>query len=316
MRNVNREAIKHNSLAIVLSVLLFALQVLFFMSVGIFGLSYFKLTIILFFVLLIFLVRLIRNYYSILNSALILIPFVLVFFYVVYVYFFSYSSLAFGIILIADYYFQVTIIVLAYEMLLVSILKSHFHKRLSSFILALIISFWFIFNVDFIKLFFDNHSYTTIENEKFIDCDFSYVSADNDTISLRNNILDPRKIYLIDIWSVSCLPCREYHENVIIPTLSELKDVSQLEFLSVHAPCKDESCVQRYKEFIKKYNDIYDGSILPFEVTNWGDYSGILGNYIIVDNQIKYSNYVNSGLYEDDIVRLTKVLKSCLERNK
>lgn len=294
------------------SALLLLVHIGFFYSIGNLGLDNFNISFILLVFLLFVLLRAVKLIFNNIQSLLISIPFLIIYFYVVYVVVLSKPH--FGLELVSSYYFPGIIFIFLIDFYISSLKSKQKRLYLTTAVVLFLPTFLFLF-VDFKKIFFDKYSWAEITHEEFIDCDFSYVNKDSDTISLRKNILDPQKIYLIDIWSVSCLPCREYHENVIVPALSQFKDIPQLEFWSVHAPCKDKSCVQRYIEFVKKYNDIYKGSILPYAVTNWGDQSGILGNYIIVDNQIKYFNNINSGLYEDDIARLTKVLKSCLEIN-
>jgi hypothetical protein len=294
------------------SALLFLIQVGFFYSIGNLGLDNYNISFALFVFLVFVSLRAVKQVFNKVQAILISIPFIIIYFYILYVVLCLKPH--FGLKLVSSYYFLTVVFIFLIDFF-ISSLKSQPKKFYSTLAVAVLIPLLLFLLVDFKKKFYDKYSWAEITHEEYMHCDFSYVNSDSDTISLRNNILDPQKIYLVDIWSVSCLPCREYHENVIVPALSQFKDTPQLEFWSVHAPCKDESCVQRYIEFVKKYNAIYKGSILPFEVTNWGDQSGILGNYIIVDNQIKYFNNINSGLYEDDISRLTKVLKSCLEIN-
>lgn len=300
-------------LAIFFAALLMSLQIGFFYSIGNLGLNHFNISFILFVFFVFVLLRVVKIVFNNRQALLISIPFLIIYFYVVYVVLVSKPH--FGLELVSSFYLPSIILIFLIDFF-ISSLKSKQKRLYSTLAVAVLIPIFLFLFVDFKKMFYDKYSWSELTHEEFKNFDFTYINSDSDTISLRKDILDSSKIYLIDIWSVSCLPCREYHENVIIPTLSQFNGESKFQFLSVHTPCKDESCVQRYTEFVKKNNEMYQGSQLLIDVPNWDENSRILGNYVVVDNQIKYSNYVNSGLYEDDIARLTKVLKSCLEGDK
>ena len=96
------------------------------------------------------------------------------------------------------------------------------------------------------------------------------------------------KLYLLNIWSSWCVPCREEH-----PILMELKNIDELKVIGMNY--KDTK--KNAKDFLKELGNPYDKIIFDSKGTNaieWGAY-GVPESFLINNNKIikKYIGPLN-----------------------
>ena len=102
------------------------------------------------------------------------------------------------------------------------------------------------------------------------------------------------KLYLLNIWSSWCVPCREEH-----PILMELKNIDELKVIGMNY--KDTK--KNAKDFLKELGNPYDKIILDTKGTNaieWGAY-GVPESFLINNNKIikKYIGPLNKESIEE-----------------
>ena len=102
------------------------------------------------------------------------------------------------------------------------------------------------------------------------------------------------KLYLLNIWSSWCVPCREEH-----PILMELKNIDELKVIGMNY--KDTK--KNAKDFLKELGNPYEKIIFDSEGTNaieWGAY-GVPESFLINNNKIikKYIGPLNKESIEE-----------------
>ena len=102
------------------------------------------------------------------------------------------------------------------------------------------------------------------------------------------------KLYLLNIWSSWCVPCREEH-----PILMELKNIDELKVIGMNY--KDTK--KNAKDFLKELGNPYDKIIFDSKGTNaieWGAY-GVPESFLINNNKIikKYIGPLNKESIEE-----------------
>ena len=107
-------------------------------------------------------------------------------------------------------------------------------------------------------------------------------------------IFQSDKLYLLNIWSSWCVPCRDEH-----PILMELKKNEQLKVVGMNY--KDTK--KNAKNFLVELGNPYDQIIFDNKGTNaieWGAY-GVPESFLINDNKIikKYKGPLNKESFEE-----------------
>jgi cytochrome c biogenesis protein CcmG/thiol:disulfide interchange protein DsbE len=107
-------------------------------------------------------------------------------------------------------------------------------------------------------------------------------------------IFQPDKLYLLNIWSSWCVPCREEH-----PILMELKKNEKLQVFGMNY--KDSK--KNAKKFLEELGNPYDQIIFDNKGTNaieWGAY-GVPESFLIIKNKIikKYIGPLNIESFEE-----------------
>ena len=107
-------------------------------------------------------------------------------------------------------------------------------------------------------------------------------------------IFQSDKLYLLNIWSSWCVPCREEH-----PILMELKKNEQL--IVVGMNYKDTK--KNAKNFLEELGNPYDKIIFDNKGTNaieWGAY-GVPESFLIINNKIikKYIGPLNKKFFDE-----------------
>ena len=107
-------------------------------------------------------------------------------------------------------------------------------------------------------------------------------------------IFQSDKLYLLNIWSSWCAPCREEH-----PILMELKKNEQLKVVGMNY--KDTK--KNAKNFLEELGNPYDKIIFDNKGTNaieWGAY-GVPESFLIINNKIikKYIGPLNKKSFEE-----------------
>ena len=107
-------------------------------------------------------------------------------------------------------------------------------------------------------------------------------------------IFESDKLYLLNIWSSWCVPCRDEH-----PILMELKKNEQLKVVGMNY--KDTK--KNAKNFLVELGNPYDQIIFDNKGTNaieWGAY-GVPESFLINDNKIikKYIGPLNKESFEE-----------------
>jgi len=102
------------------------------------------------------------------------------------------------------------------------------------------------------------------------------------------------KLYLLNIWSSWCVPCRKEH-----PILMELKKNDKLKVIGMNYKDSKENA----KNFLKELGNPYDQIILDSKGTNaieWGAY-GVPESFLIKNNKIikKYIGPLNNESVEE-----------------
>ena len=107
-------------------------------------------------------------------------------------------------------------------------------------------------------------------------------------------IFQPDKLYLLNIWSSWCVPCRKEH-----PILMELKNNNELKVIGMNY--KDTK--KNAKDFLKELGNPYEKIIFDSKGTNaieWGAY-GVPESFLINNNKIikKYIGPLNKLSIEE-----------------
>ena len=107
-------------------------------------------------------------------------------------------------------------------------------------------------------------------------------------------IFQSDKLYLLNIWSSWCVPCREEH-----PILMELKKNEKLKVVGMNY--KDTK--KNAKNFLEELGNPYDKIIFDNKGTNaieWGAY-GVPESFLIINNKIikKYIGPLNKKSFEE-----------------
>ena len=107
-------------------------------------------------------------------------------------------------------------------------------------------------------------------------------------------IFQPDKLYLLNIWSSWCVPCRKEH-----PILMELKNNNELKVIGINY--KDTK--KNAKDFLKELGNPYEKIIFDSKGTNaieWGAY-GVPESFLINNNKIikKYVGPLNKVSIEE-----------------
>ena len=107
-------------------------------------------------------------------------------------------------------------------------------------------------------------------------------------------IFQSDKLYLLNIWSSWCVPCREEH-----PILMELKKNEKLKVVGMNY--KDTK--KNAKNFLEELGNPYDQIIFDNKGTNaieWGAY-GVPESFLIINNKIikKYIGPLNKKSFEE-----------------
>ena len=107
-------------------------------------------------------------------------------------------------------------------------------------------------------------------------------------------IFQPDKLYLLNIWSSWCVPCRKEH-----PILMELKNNNELKVIGINY--KDTK--KNAKDFLKELGNPYEKIIFDSKGTNaieWGAY-GVPESFLILNNKIikKYIGPLNKVSIEE-----------------
>ena len=107
-------------------------------------------------------------------------------------------------------------------------------------------------------------------------------------------IFQPDKLYLLNIWSSWCVPCRKEH-----PILMELKNNNKLKVIGMNY--KDSK--KNAKKFLEELGNPYDQIIFDNKGTNaieWGAY-GVPESFLIIKNKIikKYIGPLNIESFEE-----------------
>ena len=107
-------------------------------------------------------------------------------------------------------------------------------------------------------------------------------------------IFQSDKLYLLNIWSSWCVPCREEH-----PILMELKKNEKLQLVGMNY--KDSK--KNAKKFLEELGNPYDKIIFDNKGTNaieWGAY-GVPESFLIIKNRIikKYIGPLNIESFEE-----------------
>ena len=115
----------------------------------------------------------------------------------------------------------------------------------------------------------------------------------NETVNTIE-IFQSDKLYLLNIWSSWCVPCREEH-----PILMELKNNDRLKIIGMNY--KDTK--NNAKNFLKELGNPYDQIIFDTKGTHaieWGAY-GVPESFLISNNKIikKYIGPLNKASVEE-----------------
>ena len=107
-------------------------------------------------------------------------------------------------------------------------------------------------------------------------------------------IFQPDKLYLLNIWSSWCVPCRKEH-----PILMELKNNNELKVIGMNYKDKKKNA----KDFLKELGNPYEKIIFDSKGTNaieWGAY-GVPESFLINNNKIikKYIGPLNKVSIEE-----------------
>ncbi|MDC0250023.1 DsbE family thiol:disulfide interchange protein [Candidatus Pelagibacter sp.] len=155
----------------------------------------------------------------------------------------------------------------------------------------------FIFIIIFV-IFYKGLQYTNIYTpESKINYDIPpsvvelfHTSEDVDLIK----IFQPDKLYLLNIWSSWCVPCRKEH-----PILMKLKKNDKLKVIGMNYKDSKENA----KNFLKELGNPYDQIIFDSKGINaieWGAY-GVPESFLIKNNKIikKYIGPLNKEFVEE-----------------
>tara|TARA_B110000003_G_scaffold208453_1_gene207326 strand:+ start:101 stop:619 length:519 start_codon:yes stop_codon:yes gene_type:complete len=161
----------------------------------------------------------------------------------------------------------------------------------------LLFSTTFIFIIIFV-IFYKGLQYTNIytpESKINYDIPSSVVELfDNGKNVDTIEIFQPGKLYLLNIWSSWCVPCRKEHS-----ILMELKKNDKLKVIGMNYKDLKENA----KNFLIELGNPYDQIILDSKGTNaieWGAY-GVPESFLIKNNKIlkKYIGPLNNESVEE-----------------
>ena len=107
-------------------------------------------------------------------------------------------------------------------------------------------------------------------------------------------IFKPDKIYLLNIWSSWCVPCRQEH-----PLLIKLNEENKLNIIGMNYKDNKKNAENFLKELGNPYHKVFidlDGTI----AIEWGAY-GVPESYLISENKIikKYIGPLNQELIDE-----------------
>ena len=161
----------------------------------------------------------------------------------------------------------------------------------------LLFSFVFTFIIIFIVFYkgLQNTNIYTPESKINYEVPLTLVKLfDSDQTVNTIEIFQSDKLYLLNIWSSWCVPCRKEH-----PILMELKKNDKLKVIGMNYKDSKENA----KNFLKELGNPYDQIILDSKGTNaieWGAY-GVPESFLIKNNKIikKYIGPLNNESVEE-----------------
>ena len=123
--------------------------------------------------------------------------------------------------------------------------------------------------------------------------------ASNSIIN-SNQIFEPNKFYLLNIWASWCLPCREEHKY-----LMELSLEKNIQLVGLNYKDKYENA----KIFLDKFKNPYDSIYLDQDgiiSIEWGAY-GVPESFLIYDNKI--IKKIIGPISQKSLLEIKKIIK-------
>ena len=164
-------------------------------------------------------------------------------------------------------------------------------KKLLPFLVILIFGIIFII---FYKGLEDTNIYTPNLNVKKNIPTFNSKDFYSDISLKSEDFFEPDKIYLLNIWSSWCVPCRQEH-----PLLMMLAQNDKINIIGLNYKDNKENAVNFLQELGNPYKKIFidlDGT----KAIEWGAY-GVPESFLIYNNKIikKYIGPLNQNLISE-----------------
>ncbi len=164
-------------------------------------------------------------------------------------------------------------------------------KKLLPFFVILFFGVTFII---FYKGLEDSNIYTPDANIKNEIPNFNTKDFYSNKNLKSSDIFKSNKIYLLNIWSSWCVPCRKEH-----PLLMSLQTNSQINIIGINYKDNRKNAEKFLKELGNPYKKVFidlDGTI----AIDWGAY-GVPESFLIYDNKIikKYIGPLNQKLINE-----------------
>ena len=164
-------------------------------------------------------------------------------------------------------------------------------KKLLPFLVILIFGIIFII---FYKGLEDTNIYTPNLNVKKNIPTFNSKDFYSDISLKSEDFFEPDKIYLLNIWSSWCVPCRQEH-----PLLMMLAQNDKINIIGLNYKDNKENAVNFLQELGNPYKKIFidlDGT----KAIEWGAY-GVPESFLIYNNKIikKYIGPLNQNLINE-----------------